>query len=193
MHNEDSTLTHRLHTILRQSGTLYAMLAQIEALGLPNAYLAAGCIAQTVWNAQVGNAPLYGIADIDLVYYDGADLSFAAEDRAIERVRQAFQGIALPVDVKNQARVHLWYEQRFHKAIPPYPSAEAAIATWPTTASAIGVRLEAGALAVCAPFGLRDLFGQVVRPNKALVSESVYMEKALKWQRKWPALHILPW
>ena len=32
-------------------------------------------------------------------------------------------------DVKNEARVHLWYEARFGAAIPPYQSAEAAIAT----------------------------------------------------------------
>jgi hypothetical protein len=38
-------------------------------------------------------------------------------------------------DVKNEARVHLWYERRFGRHLEPYRSTGDAIATWPTTAS----------------------------------------------------------
>jgi hypothetical protein len=54
---------------------------------------------------------------------------------------------------------HLWYEDRFGYSIKPYLSSAAAIATFPTTATAVGVRRICGKLECCAPFGLDDLFG----------------------------------
>lgn len=47
--------------------------------------------------------------------------------------------------------------------------------------------------AVCARFGLSDLFAMVVRPNKAIVSEAVYRAKADRWAGLWPKLTVLPW
>jgi uncharacterized protein len=63
--------------------------------------------------------------------------------------------------VKNEARVHLWCEERFGDAIKPYLSSAGAIATFPTTATAIGVRRICGKFECCAPFGLDDLFGLI--------------------------------
>jgi hypothetical protein len=101
--------------------------------------------------------------------------------------------LGVTVDVTNEARVHLWYEQRFGVPLEPYGSTEEAIATWPTTASSVGVRPAGSGLAVCAPFGLRDLFALVVRPNKTLVTEAIYTAKAARWQATWPRLTILGW
>ena len=48
-------------------------------------------------------------------------------------------------------------DKPFGRAIEPYRSCEDAIATWPTTASSVGVRLEPGGhFTLCAPFGLDD-------------------------------------
>lgn len=68
-----------------------------------------------------------------------------------------------------------------------------AISTWPTTATAIGVRLEGGALTVCAPFGLNDMLGQTVRPNKVQVTEETYLKKCVKWGALWDTLTFVPW
>jgi hypothetical protein len=45
----------------------------------------------------------------------------------------------------------------------------------------------------CAPFGLDDLFGLIVRPNKSLVDRNVYEAKAARWAALWPRLTVIPW
>jgi uncharacterized protein len=97
------------------------------------------------------------------------------------------------LDVKNEARVHVWYRQKFGYAIPPYRSSAAAIATFPTTATSIGVRWRNGQLECCAPFGVGDLFGLIVRPNKVQITPVIYEAKVARWRREWPQLAFLRW
>ncbi len=180
-----------LHRILMQSPAVYTLLTRAQGFGQPY-YLGAGCVAQTVWNHLFGHDPLYGIDDADFVYYD-VDISYEAEDRTIRAVRAMLGDGPLRLDIKNQARVHVWYPARFGREIAPYRTVEDAITTWPTTATAVGVRLEGDALRVHAPFGLADLFARVVRPNKAQITEEIYRAKVAKWTAKWPELTIIPW
>src|SRR5215469_5266390 len=56
------------------------------------------------------------IEDYDLVYYDAADLSREMEARQLERAVELLGDLNVQVDVKNEARVHLWYESRFGHA-----------------------------------------------------------------------------
>jgi len=183
----------RLAAYLRRNRSVSAVLGAGTELGLPGWYLGAGCIAQTVWNALAGFAPEAHIRDLDLVYFDPADLSAERESEHRLRLRKRFSDLPVKLDVKNQARVHLWYGQRFGRTIEPFHGAEEAIGTWPTTATCVGVRRESGQLTVCAPFGLDDLFAGIVRPNRALVSNAVYTEKARRWKTAWPLLRIEPW
>jgi hypothetical protein len=182
-----------LADILPLNKPLYRVISKMADVGLPNYYIGAGCIAQTVWNYQSGLELTHGISDIDVVYHDASDLSYEAENAAMERIRRAVEPCAIRLDIKNQARVHLWYKEYFGFDIAPYDSVESAINTWPTTATAVGVRLEGGHLKVYAPFGLNDLFGMVVRANKTLITEEIYMQKVRKWREKWPLLTIVPW
>ena len=48
--------------------------------GLPDAWLTSGALFQTVWNSLTGRVPTYVIKDYDIFYFDGADLSWDAED-----------------------------------------------------------------------------------------------------------------
>lgn len=146
-----------LHDCLTQNAVAEAVLA--AGLALPDWYLGAGGVAQTVWNLRHGFDAAAGIKDYDLVYSDLADLSEETERRFEDEVASRVADFGVEVDVKNEARVHLWYGQRFGRAIEPYNSAEQAIATWPTTASCVGVRRDSRGFAVCAPFGLADLLG----------------------------------
>jgi hypothetical protein len=99
-----------------------------------------------------------------------------------------------PVQIRNQARVHLWYPEKFGIPCPPHESTEAAIDTYEATAACLGVRAEPGGRwRVYAPYGLSDVFNLVVRPNPVLAPPGVYQAKAERWQRRWPALTILPW
>ncbi|MGG1684361.1 nucleotidyltransferase family protein [Pseudalkalibacillus sp. NRS-1564] len=178
---------------------LYQNPAIEKALGVlreefDHAYIGAGCIVQTVWN-DLTNRPLdYGIHDLDVVYYDDQDLSLEKEVEIEEHLRKLLSDIPYKIDAKNEARVHLWYEEKFGQRIAPYSSVEDAINSWPTTATSIGVKVgEDGAFQVYTPYGLNDLFGLIVRANKFLITRDVYEAKVEKWTRKWPELEVIAW
>ena len=96
------------------------MLSRAAALALPGWYLVGGCLYQTVWNVVTGQPPGSGILDYDLAYYDGSDLSWQAEDAVIQACRRLFGDLPAPVQIRNQARAHLWYEQKFGVPCPPH-------------------------------------------------------------------------
>lgn len=168
-------------------------LARLPGLALPNWYLGAGCLAQSVWNRAHSRPPAADILDYDIVYFDD-DLSEPSENEAADAVRQLLADLPVKVDVKNQARVHLWYASRFGYAIQPYTSCEDAISTWPTTATAVGVRSSQDARSlVQAPFGVDDLLALIVRPNRVQITPAIYAGKVERWRSTWPRLRISPW
>ncbi|MDP1706677.1 MAG: nucleotidyltransferase family protein [bacterium] len=192
------TETEELLRILKENKSLQFILEQTKELGMPNWYLGGGGIVQTVWNQKHGFESEIGIKDYDLVYYDVNDISYEAEDVFIQKGKELFKNIITPVEIRNQARVHLWYNSRpgnhASRLIDQYKSVEEAISTWPTTATAIGVRKEMdGKFQVYAPFGLEDLFSLVVKPNKKLITEKIYQNKVNRWIKVWPNLKIVPW
>jgi hypothetical protein len=90
--------------------------------------------------------------------------------------------------------VHLWYEQHFGNRIAPYESVEHAISTWPTTATSVAITTGTdGILRLCAPFGLNDLLGLIVRPNKTQITRQIYQAKIARWVGLWSRLQILSW
>jgi hypothetical protein len=183
----------RLEAALAQNRSLSELLARFDEIGLPDGWLVAGAIAQTVWNLAFGKEAELGIKDVDLVYFDAQDLSPEAEAAQERRLRDLFRHLPIKLDVKNEARVHLWYEARFGYPIAPYSSTEDAIASFPTTATAIGVRRRASQFECCAPFGLDDLFGLVVRPNQRQITRGIYEAKGERWRSVWPQLAFVPW
>ena len=182
-----------LRSLLSQNGAIAAIVQRAPQLGLPQWYLGAGCIAQTVWNLRSGAPAMQHIVDYDPVYYDAADLSETAEARQAQRAAALFGDQRVRVDVKNQARVHLWYASRFGHAIAPYRSTRDAIDTWPTTATGVGIRTLDAGLALYAPFGIEDLLALIVRPNRRQITRDIYCAKVACWRACWPALTIIPW
>jgi hypothetical protein len=183
----------KLKEIIMSNKILKDTLNKASKIKLKNYYIGAGCIAQTVWNYQMKLELTNGISDIDFVYYDNNDLSLEAENKIIENINKSFLQCPIKLDIKNQARVHLWYKDHFGYDIKPYNSVEDAINSWPTTATSIGVRLENKNLKIYAPFGLNDLFGMIVKANKAQITEKIYLQKVEKWKNKWSSLTIIPW
>ena len=61
---------------------------------MPNWYLGAGGVVQTVWNMKHGFDPEHGIKDYDLVYYDANDTSYEGEDVFIQKGKELFKDIA---------------------------------------------------------------------------------------------------
>jgi len=184
----------QLRSVLSGNPALMEVLTGAAGLELPGWYLVAGCIYQTVWNVSTGQPPEAGILDYDLAYCDPSDLSWEAEDAVIRAADQIFGHLPVPVQLRNQARVHLWYEQKFGIPCPPHESTEAAIDTFEATTACVGVRLDPGrAWRVYAPYGLSDVFNLVARPNSVLAPRRVYEAKTSRWGRQWPTLTVLPW
>jgi hypothetical protein len=169
------------------------ILARLGRLQVPGCYLAAGALFQTVWNYLTGRDPAAGIQDYDINYFDAADLSAAAEQAVQRRAAELLGDLDVTLDVRNEARVHLWYEEEFGVPCPPYTSTEAAIATFPSTSSAFAARLSDGVLEVCAPCGFTDLFALRTRPNIRLAPRAVYERKTARWKAQWPELEVVPW
>lgn len=169
------------------------ILRRAEALALPDWYLAAGCLFQTVWNVLDGRDPRHGINDYDLIYFDDSDLSWDAEDAVIRRCADVFGDLGVEVEVRNQARVHLWYEDHFGVPCPPLRSSAEAVDRYAAHACRVAVRVSGGRHEVYAPSGYDDLFAFVVRPNPVVAPRYVYETKAARWARLWPRLEVLPW
>ncbi|MFE4626503.1 nucleotidyltransferase family protein [Streptomyces mirabilis] len=154
-----------LRSVLSQNEVLTDVMTRAATMELPGWYVTAGCLFQTVWNVVTDRPPTSGIKDYDIFYFDGTDLSWEAEDAAIKAGQEVFAGLPAEVEIRNEARVHLWYEQKFGVPCPPHESTEAAIDSFAATTCCLGVRLEAdGGLRVYAPHGLSDVFNLVVRP-----------------------------
>lgn len=179
---------------LARNDLLMEVLARARKLDLPGWYLTAGCLFQTVWNVVTNRPPGAGIKDYDLFYFDDSDLSWDAEDEAIQEGARLFAGLPATVEIRNEARVHLWYEDRFGAPCPPYTSSEAAIDSFAATTCCLGVRLTSDdRWRIYAPHGFADVFNLVVRPNPVQAPRHVYETKALRWREHWPELTVMPW
>lgn len=179
--------------MLARNDVLMEVLERAATLDLPGWYVTAGCLYQTVWNVVTDRPPANGIKDYDIVYFD-EDVSWEAEDRVIAAGRRLFADLPAEMDIHNEARVHLWYEEKFGVPCAPYDSAEAGIDSFPATTSCLGVRLEPdGQWRIYAPHGLSDVFNLVVRPNPGNAPRSTYETKVKRWREQWPELTVLKW
>jgi hypothetical protein len=186
-------LPRPLESALRESPITAPVFDRWSSLALPNCWIVAGVVFQTYWNKAHGFSPWQGISDIDLIYFDPDDLSDEAENENSIRINSQFQCLNVRFDVKNEARVHLWYEDRFGFPINAYTSAESAMETFPTTAGSIGVRVAGQDLEAFAPFRFDDLLDLVIRPNKRQVTRPIYEEKVARWDPIWPRVRFIDW
>jgi len=183
-----------LELILRADPIVWDALERARDLDLPDWMIVSGAIYNTVWNSLTGKPPGFGIKDIDLFYCDGSDLSYKAEDAVIRRAETQFAGLSLPVEVRNQARVHLWYPDRFGRTCPAYRSSAEPLNYFASRTHAVGVRLTpAATLAVTAPFGLDDIFSFRIVPNRVMDNRETHEAKGARAATLWPEVSIEPW
>ena len=170
------------------------ILDRAPQLELPDWWLTAGAVFQTVWNVLDGREPAAGIDDYDLFYYDARDLSSEAEDAVIGSAAALFADLDVVVEVCNEARVHLWYEEHFGVPAKAFDSSRDAIDHFASTTCCYAVtQSPAGELEVYAPHGYDDLFDRRLRPNPLLAPREVYQRKAARWTHEWPGLIVEPW
>ncbi|WP_374470821.1 nucleotidyltransferase family protein [Phenylobacterium sp.] len=187
------SLEGRLEAIVRATPGLMHVLTVARELDLPDWLVFSGAVYQPVLNHLTGRPPEHGIKDYDLGYYDAADISYEAEDVVIRRVAEAF---APPfremVEVRNQARVHVWFEGKFGEAYAPLPNTPEALGRFVSPLFAVGVRLEAdGRLTIHAPFGLDDLFALRLRPNPHRPNNKGFERASASAKARWPEIEIV--
>jgi uncharacterized protein len=185
---------HALEAIVRGEPVLMEALRVLRDMALSDHYIASGAIYNTVWNALTGKPPLTGIKDIDVIYFDDSDLSYEAEDRVIKAVEARLRQLPVPVETRNQARVHLWFPERFGFVVPPLSSSKDSLLRYASRTHAVAVRLEPDdTLTIDAPFGLDDFFALRVTPNLAWNNRATHYEKAERAKSIWPEIEIIAW
>ena len=185
-------LETRLIDIVRANAGLMHVLRVMRDLDLPDWRLFSGAVYQSVWNERTGRAPGYGVKDYDIGYFD-PDTSWDAEDEVIKRVAAAFTPeVRDIVEVRNQARVHLWFENRFGEPYDALSSTDQALSRFVAPTFAIGVRLEADdAITVAAPFGLEDVFSMTIRPNPLRPLAKGWAKTIANARGRWPELTVV--
>lgn len=184
--------TRRLEDVLRKDPVIWRAMVEARALDLPDWWIVSGAIYNTVWNALSGRPPGTGIKDIDLFYFD-PETSWAAEDRAIRRGLAHFTADP-PVEIRNQARVHLWYKERFGGSVAPLRNGAESLENFASETHAVGARLDHDdKLEIIAPFGLRSVFEMRLVPNLRQINRETYDGKAARQRTIWPELAVAPW
>lgn len=165
-------------------------LAQLRAartLALPDWCIAAGFVRNRVWDHLHGISPPREPPDIDVLYYDAADL---VKEREVGYEKQLDKLLPGPVwQVRNQARMHVW------KGVPQHRNTADAMIYWLETVTAVGVRLEADdSLTVIAPLGIDDLANLRCRPTtfgRTRRHEYEARIAAKRWRELWPKVRFL--
>ena len=179
----------RVEALLRASPSLMTVMKHARDLDLPDWLIFSGAIYQTVWNGLSGRDPEYGIKDYDLGYFD-PDTSWVAEDVVIRRARDAFPPpFDAAVEVRNQARVHLWFDGKFGEPYAPLSSTAEALSRFVSPTFAIGARLERdGAMMLAAPFGSDDMLAMRVRPTPLRPETGGFARAAASAKARWPEI-----
>lgn len=171
-----------------------AILQRLRQLALPDAWLVAGCLFQTVWNLKSGHAPETNIRDYDVFYFDGGDLSEATEAQINARAAALFADLGVPVEVKNQARVHTWYESYFGRPYTPLKSACEGVDRFLIGCISVGIRCVIDRVEqefeVYAPNGLIDTYNGVLIPNLKFDNGDLFEPKCRDYQARWPWLRV---
>ena len=164
---------------------------ELFRLALPDAWIVSGCLVQTAWNVQTMRALDYGIADYDVFYFD-PDTSWQAEDATIRKLQGRLTRLGAKIEVRNQARVHLWYPQKHGLPYPALHCSTDGIDRFLTKNTQVGIRRAQAGHDVYAPNGFDDIADMVVRPHHTPnFSAANYAAKASRWKTLWPEITVL--
>ncbi len=169
--------------LCRDDPGMRTALEAVAAHGPPEAWIGAGFLRNAVWDVLHGQRPnVAGLADLDVVFHDAANLDPEADAAWEARLRGARP---LPWSVTNQARMH------GRNGHAPYQDVGDAIAHWPETATAVAARIEKGEVTLLAPHGWNDLLGMIVRATPAFAERPEGLARRIKekgWRKRWPGL-----
>lgn len=191
-HQPTGSQSQELERIIRSHDWLMKTLVTVRSINGPVCYVGAGAVRDSVWDVMSGKSQARSARDIDVVYFDPGDLGEEQESRLEQTLSHVEPNEDW--DVKNQAIVHLWFENTFGYPVEPLTSVEDAVATWPEYASCVAVRLkDDDCLEIIAPHGLHDLLNMKVRRNPARVTVEKYRERIERKQytSTWPGIEVV--
>lgn len=163
-----------------------AILSRWHRLDLPDSWLVAGCLFQTVWNVLAGQPPASGIKDYDIFYFDQHDLSAEAEGQVQRHVESLFGDLGVDVEVANQARVHLWYPEYFGQPYPALASSRDGIGRFLVLETCVAIRPGG-----ChAPYGLEGIYAGTLTPNPLTPYPELFRKKAASYAGRWDWLRV---
>ena len=168
-----------------------AILDRWSALDLPDGWLVAGCLFQSVWDLRGGRPVQEGIRDYDVFYFDPADLSEAAEREVQARVDAALADLGVMVEAKNQARVHLWYQEFFGHPYPALRDARDGIDRFLVRETCVGVRPSGSGWQVHAPNGIETVAAGTLSRNPLTPHAALFDAKAASYCARWPWLRVV--
>ena len=182
--------------ILKKNTELMEVLNFVSKLNLPNFYIGAGSVFQTIWNYYDGKTLNHGIKDIDVIYYNKDDLNPETDKKYCEKINEYCikKGLDFEIDVSNEARMHLWKKAHFNIDTEQYKNTEDAINQWIATIHAIGITKDDRKIKIYAPFGLSDIYSRTLRPIKHKYNtKEMYDNKVKSWNARFDNLKIIEW
>lgn len=177
---------------VKQNKNNRLILERLPILNIPDVWLAAGCLFQTIWNLQSQRPAEENIKDYDLFYFS-SDTSYEAENEFILYAKDAFKDLDINIEIRNQARVSIWYKEKFGGDYPELNQAKEGINHFLIECTCVGLQVsENGGIELYAPYGLEDLYDGKLKPNKNSFSKPEFTPlKVRSYQERWPWLEFV--
>lgn len=174
---------------IREDQWMMDVLTHVKALNLPDWWVCAGFVRSKIWDVIHNFSERTDLPDVDVIYYNTRNISIEKE-KELER-QLGIRDPRVPWSVKNQARMHLVND------VPPYKSSEDAMSKYPETATALGVKIDAGGkVLLAAPWGVTDAINGLVEPtpyfNQSEERLHIYRDRVRKkqWHLTWKTLKV---
>ncbi len=173
--------------VIKSNPQRLKILEAVRSLDLLDWVIGAGFVRNPIWDYLHGYEKETPATDIDVAYFDPANLSEEIEKEYETRLNEL---IPAEWSVTNQARM-----AGYNNHAEDYTSTEDALSHWPETATAIGVTmLPDGELKLIAPYGTEDLANLNLRMAPKFGDQYpaflIRVEKK-KWLEKWPKLKLI--
>jgi len=175
-----------LKGLLQNDERTMQILRLVRELNLPDWFVAAGAIRNTIWDIKEDFKEHTLLNDVDVVYFDPSDAKGEKETEYEKLLTEKEPG--LKWSITNQVRMAEYHSD------PPYKNTCDAISHWVEGGcTCIGARLEKDdSITVCAPFGVDDVMDEIARINPRYPKPDDYARRKLKaWDKTWPGVRYL--
>lgn len=175
--------------LIQKDEWMMELLQAVKEEELSDWWICAGFVRSKIWDALHGFTERTPLTDVDVIYFDENNTDEVDEKKIEANLKHKVPGI--PWSVKNEARMHI------RNRVEPYSSSLDAVAKFPETATAFGVKLDSlNQLILMAPHGIGDLINLKVKPTPFFKGDkdrlAIYENRVQKknWQRTWNQLII---